>query len=262
MLTGPLFLYSGEYPIERDTPNVDSTPLDDVDAPPASTALTVSSEHPSALLIERCGYWKKLVGIHKFICMFLAVLKRCVHTIQPDRAELSILKYVHETAFADDYGHLQKNDQVSKSSPLAQLNPFIDSSGLIRLRGRIQNSDVPEAMHTPILLPSKHRVTRLIIEDCHRTLGHSGVKHVISALRKRYWILKCLSTVKSVIGQCIICKKASAPLMTQIMAPLPVDRLTPDEPPFSRIGVDYFGPMQVRVGRSTPKRWGSHIHLL
>ena len=44
--------------------------------------------------------------------------------------------------------------------------------------------------------------------------------------------------------------------MTQIMAPLPVDRLTPDEPPFSRIGIDYFGPMQVRVGRSTPKRWG------
>ena len=80
-----------------------------------------------------------------------------------DPAEQSILKYVHQTTFADDYGHLQQNDQVSKSSPLAQLNPFIDPAGLIRLRGRIENSDVPETMRTPILLPSKHRVTRLII---------------------------------------------------------------------------------------------------
>ena len=44
--------------------------------------------------------------------------------------------------------------------------------------------------------------------------------------------------------------------MKQIMAPLPTDRLTPDEPPFSRVGVDYFGPLQVRVGRSASKRWG------
>ena len=69
-----------------------------------------------------------------------------------------MLKYVHQTTFADDYGHLQRNDQVSKSSQLAQLNPFIDSLGLIRLRGRIENRDVPEAMRAPILLPYKHRV--------------------------------------------------------------------------------------------------------
>ena len=117
-----------------------STSLDDVATPPASTALTVSSEHPSALLIERCSYWKKLVAAHKFMYMFLAVLKRCVLTTQMDQAEQSILKYVHQTAFTDDYGHLQKNDQVSKSSPLSQLNPFIDPSGLIRPRGRIETA--------------------------------------------------------------------------------------------------------------------------
>lgn len=40
------------------------------------------------------------------------------------------------------------------------------------------------------------------------------------------------------------------------MADLPVDRITPDEPPFSRVGMDYFGPIDVKQGRSLVKRYG------
>lgn len=40
------------------------------------------------------------------------------------------------------------------------------------------------------------------------------------------------------------------------MASLPADRVTPFEPPFSFVGVDCFGPLEVRRGRSTVKRYG------
>ena len=40
------------------------------------------------------------------------------------------------------------------------------------------------------------------------------------------------------------------------MADLPVDRLTPDQQLFSRVGVDCFGSFQVRRGRSLAKRYG------
>jgi len=40
------------------------------------------------------------------------------------------------------------------------------------------------------------------------------------------------------------------------MADLPEDRLTPDQPPFTSVGVDYFGPFQVKRGRSLVKRYG------
>ena len=40
------------------------------------------------------------------------------------------------------------------------------------------------------------------------------------------------------------------------MADLPESRVLPDKPPFTSVGVDYFGPFQVRCGRSLVKRYG------
>ena len=40
------------------------------------------------------------------------------------------------------------------------------------------------------------------------------------------------------------------------MAKLPEDRITPLEPPFTYVGVDYFGPIEVKQGRSRVKGWG------
>ena len=40
------------------------------------------------------------------------------------------------------------------------------------------------------------------------------------------------------------------------MAPLRQERMTPDKPPFSFVGIDYFGPLIVKVARSNHKRYG------
>ncbi|KAK0132603.1 hypothetical protein N1851_032471 [Merluccius polli] len=40
------------------------------------------------------------------------------------------------------------------------------------------------------------------------------------------------------------------------MADLPVDRDCPEEAPFTRVGVDYFGPFEVKSRRSVVKRYG------
>ena len=40
------------------------------------------------------------------------------------------------------------------------------------------------------------------------------------------------------------------------MADLPVERVTPDRPPFTFVGVDCFGPYEVKRGRSLVKRYG------
>ena len=40
------------------------------------------------------------------------------------------------------------------------------------------------------------------------------------------------------------------------MADLPIERVTPDKPPFTFVGVDYFGPFLIKRGRAIEKRYG------
>lgn len=39
------------------------------------------------------------------------------------------------------------------------------------------------------------------------------------------------------------------------MVDLPKERVTPDEPPFTNVGIDFFGPFEIKRGRSIIKRY-------
>ena len=54
----------------------------------------------------------------------------------------------------------------------------------------------------------------------------------------------------------VFCRRLQAKAGDQKMADLPLDRITPDLPPFTHVGVDYFGPIEVKRGRAHVKRWG------
>ena len=62
--------------------------------------------------------------------------------------------------------------------------------------------------------------------------------------------------MRRVISGCFLCKKVSAVCGKQLMSDLPKERLISEEPPFTHVGVDYFGPLYVRQGRSNMKRYG------
>lgn len=62
--------------------------------------------------------------------------------------------------------------------------------------------------------------------------------------------------MKKSLDDCVNCKRRQAPVGQQKMADLPEDRVTPDKPPFTFVGVDCFGPFLVRRGRSMVKRYG------
>ncbi len=79
---------------------------------------------------------------------------------------------------------------------------------------------------------------------------------MISTLQQKYWIPGAKSAIRKLLARCVTCRRLHSSTGKQMMADLPSDRVTPDDPPFTRVGVDYFGPFMVKRGRSLVKKYG------
>ncbi|XP_059918445.1 uncharacterized protein LOC132465721 isoform X2 [Gadus macrocephalus] len=80
---------------------------------------------------------------------------------------------------------------------------------------------------------------------------------MLSTLRRQYWIPHANAAARKIISECVICLKQRQRPGEQKMSDLPVDRVTADAPPFTHVGLDYFGPIEVKKGRSLVKRYGA-----
>ena len=159
-------------------------------------------------------------------------------------------------AQGDAYGSLldklkESTSCLSKTHELVKLQPYLDSDGMLRVGGRLQTAHhLPHAMRHPVILPSKHPVTELIIADVDLKHKHcAGTNHLATELSARFWIVHAVQTIKRTRLRCHGCQrhrnKAAAPLM----APLPGFRTAEPWRAFERVGVDYAGPFLTRQGR-------------
>lgn len=75
-------------------------------------------------------------------------------------------------------------------SPLRKLSPLI-LEGVICVGGRLDRASLGLSAKHPMILPSEHHITDLIIKDCHKREGHMGTGQVLASIRQRFWILQC-----------------------------------------------------------------------
>ena len=61
--------------------------------------------------------------------------------------------------------------------------------------------------------------------------------------------------LRCILSSCVDCRRRQSAVSQQKMASLPADRVILYKPPFSYVGVDCFGPLEVRKGKSTVKRY-------
>ncbi|CAB4038836.1 Hypothetical predicted protein [Paramuricea clavata] len=96
------------------------------------------------------------------------------------------------------------------------------------------------------MLDRNHRVTRLIIEECHERVHHNGVKETLTEIRSKFWIVKGRQLIRKIIPSCVPCRRFEGkPYNPADPPPLPKSRIVED-PPFTCTGIDVAGPLYVK----------------
>jgi len=218
---------------------------------------------------ERFSSWKRLVSA-------VALLKRVCRSrvTEPPReiskslqsvhesyeAETFIIRAVQQEAYGDEIASIRLSGHLSDSSRLSTLSPSLDENGLLRVGGRLDNSELNYEEKHPIILPKDHHVSMLLVRHHHEKVAHQGRHFTEGAIRAAgLWIVGSKRLVNSVIHQCVKCRKLRGKVEIQKMSDLPSDRVKPC-PPFTYVGVDVFGPWHVvarrtRGGMANSKRW-------
>ena len=256
-LNGPAFLYKpeSEWPSSRPA---SETPEDDPELKrDVAVTATVAGDDLIDRIMLRYSSLSKLVR-HAAWWRRAAVRRHGNDPLTAEElasAEASLVRFVQRTCLTEDYRRLSSGDTPKKSSRLGPLSPKLED-GLIIVGGRLQFSELSDGAKHPKVMPEKHHLTALIIRAVHEDQCHSGTSHVLASVRQHYWVLRGRAAVKRQLQACLMCRRLYRATEDQQMAPLVKERLTPNQPPFTYVGVDYFGPLYVKCRRSTVKRWG------
>lgn len=161
-----------------------------------------------------------------------------------DNSKKSLLAALQTQCFSKELSEVRKGKVVTNKC-VARLNPFLDTDGLLRVGGRLEQAGVPYTQKHPILLPSRNRVVSSMLKLEHVRLGHAGAQTVLSNFRLKYWPLDGLYAIKRVIRECSICFRYVASSSQQIMSDLPPERVNMARC-FVKVGVDYGGPYLIK----------------
>ena len=198
---------------------------------------------------ERWGSFKKALRVVAWCLRFVHNVKFAVtdesrltgdltyHELT--EAKTSLFKDDQRRYFSEELVVLSRDEPVPASSSIASLSPYLGTDGLIRVRGRLQFSDLSFNEKHPIILPKSH-LSWLLVQFQHCLMKHAGVSLVLVALRNEYWILGVRRLAKSVKKKCKACKIQDAQACERPVAPLPSMSVQPAAP-FSTIGVDHTG---------------------
>ncbi|XP_055306907.1 uncharacterized protein LOC129571167 [Sitodiplosis mosellana] len=208
-------------------------------------------------LIDRFSDWSKIIRI-------TAIVMRFAHNAQqkdPRNRTVGRALKAHETRNAAGYWikcaqavayHVEiqclkaRDDQFPAKSKILPLNPRLDENDILVAGGRLRNAQIEQDRKCPFIVPPKSRVCQLIMQQAHKDTYHGGVQMMMAHIRTTYWIPTLRAQLKQIVSRCAPCTRHAKKTQDQLMADLPIERVTPSRP-FLRCGVDMAGPFNVRL---------------
>ena len=167
-----------------------------------------------------------------------------------NEAEEYWIKSIQGESFIAEIRYLTTDKPVGTPVRINQFGLFLEQ-GVLKCRGRLNNSTLALSSKNPILLPHSHPFVKLLILQYHARVNHSGVNDTLTLLRETYWILKGKRIVKQSIKDCVKCLKCEGlPYSVSTTPDLPVERVS-DDPPFTHLGIDFAGPLYIQTHNSS-----------
>ena len=157
---------------------------------------------------------------------------------------LSQLRY-----FGNDYHILKSGKPLPKSSKMCSLHPFVDNSNLIRVGGRLDNSNLGFSTKHPIILHKSCTIVNLLVYQIHVDHQHASPNVMMSILLESFYIVGVKSIVKRISRNCSVCQRVYCQPQHQLMGELPAKRVNISLP-FTSVGVDMAGPFYIKWGNS------------
>ena len=160
--------------------------------------------------------------VNKRFCLMTKATKRnkalvkLVETVDPiSKLEFEVsrqfwIRYGQFTGFPKEIQSLISGDKVDPKSWVAPLQPYLDRTNLVRLKGRLKNYDPTLSnigFRHPILLDHKNVITRLIVLERHLQANCAYEGYLLHDLRAVFWVMYGRSSIKKLISTCFKCKK-------------------------------------------------------
>ena len=218
---------------------------------------TVAVQLDPVIPLDRYSTYTKLVRVTAWVIRF--VLNCRAHqkvecriaspltVSELGKAKSYWISKVQRDHFSSEINTLKVGRQVSRSSPLKALNPFLDDSGLLRVGGREEHSKRSYDARHPLIVHAKHPVAKLLVRSEHERLLHTGPLLLATSLSFKFHIIRGRGLIRAITRNCVTCRRKSARPQPPIMGQMPPERVTPDIV-FSRVGVDYAGPILIKLG--------------
>lgn len=245
---GPPWITSdpSEWPVVPFDPSTISNPPEEKKH--ALVVCTPEKEFPFIALANRISSWSKFLRCVVYVCRFLKLLppRKFITAADLNYAELRVLREVQTLYFSNEVAKLQTGRPCSRT--FQRLKPFL-RDGVIRVGGRLSNSDLNFDQKYPIILPRNHHILNLLVDYHHIVNCHAGPDLLMSILRQRYWILSARSLIRNRVHKCLPCfrlrPKPTFPEMSEHKA----CRVVQSAKPFIHTGTDYAGPFKVTLAR-------------
>ncbi len=172
-------------------------------------------------------------------------LSERILTEDRQRALLCIYQHNQAKHFPQECRALAAGKQVSTSSNLAPLRPFLCNK-VMRAKGRITSATLPHHIVNPIILQPRDNIIKALLRHWHVVNGHPSTNVFLYQLRQQgLWPLRPKNICREITRSCITCMKVHNKPATQAMADLPPERLAVTERPFLYVTFDALGPLAV-----------------